>query len=298
MKQLTLFAFLLLLPVCAAAQLTNEGFEEWKVEGGQEQPAGWTGSSAGVGRDAAPYSGSNAVSVWNWYFYGLGYVAIGDKAPLSFDLKHSGVPIDFVPTTLTGYYKYELGQNSMVGEKIDSAAAYVMVKRYNPELQDVDTIAFAVGLLPPSHEWVPFSVELPVRLPGVQPDSVVVVFYSSNPENGAFCGPDSNVCCYLSVDDISLNTTSGVRYNLDRLLSPARVVPNPVYRAARIEFPGQEGEAYRIRAFDAAGTEVYTAEFTGPLHTLAGRALSPGVYYFSITDAENRPRATGEFVVE
>lgn len=294
MKMLALVA-LALFPLCAAAQTMREGFEEWKDrDGAVAGPVGWSGVIFGLGREDSAYSGNYAASVWNWYGDVVGYIITGDESHAVNRFDRAGIPIDFVPTRLTGYYKYELGDNRRTD---DSAAVYVMLKRYDVEQERMDTIAYVTHLLPPSETWTPFTVELPLRIAGVQPDSVVIAFYSSNPKRSARCA--GATCCYFSIDEISLTSTSGVSYNLHGGPVPMQVSPNPVVNAsARLTFEGEEGTSYGLKIYDVSGGLVLEREVIGSEVELSNLDLRSGSYYVSIADRNHAPVAGGRFVVE
>ncbi|MCB0713194.1 MAG: T9SS type A sorting domain-containing protein [Ignavibacteriae bacterium] len=297
--QLLLLCLLLALPKLLSAQELLENFEEWTERDGTEMPVGWNGMPFGSGRATDAHQGTSAASVWNWYAYALGILAIGEKSPLWFDLKYSGVPIDFIPSKLIGYYKYQPGMNKGRGEKsADSGIVYILLKSWNEEKGDIDTISFTSHQFPENNAWERFEIDIPISNPWVMPDSIAIVFYSSHPERTGFCGPDSMNCCYLSVDDLALVATSGVPYSLNHLLAPARVVPNPVLHSATIEFDGKEGVSYNLRLFDATGREVYSAETTTPSFEVSRVGLPAGSYHFTVTDDRNLSVTRGAFTVE
>lgn len=289
-------ALLAMLPSLTFGQLSNQGFEEWELRDGVESPVGWANSGYCImARYESAHTGRYALKFWNWYCSMLVGMAVGESAPATTDLGGIGVPVAFTPTRLSGYYRYELEQGPFDRIVFDSAAVYVLMKRYNAARGEIDTVAFATRLLPPADDWTSFSIDLPLRANDIRPDSIAVVFFTGNPEGNA----SNSVCAFLSLDDLALRSTSGVAYDLEGLPSPAHVVPNPVrHEPVRIEFDGVPGAAYRIDLFDATGVEVRTASFTGSTFELDPRDLSSGVYYFQIVNAGGLPQARGEFVVE
>lgn len=300
MKTIPLVALLFAIPLASFAQLTNEGFEDWRMENGTERPNGWTGSSFGSGKNSSAHSGRYAVAVWNWYFGALGSVTSGEFDLYNFGFNDAGVPLDVYPAKLTGYYRYELGDNAMVEETaFDSAAVHVTLLRYNAATGEADTIADVTRLLPPAEDWVAFEVDLPSRMPGVLPDTAVITFYSSNPANPAFCGSESGTCCFLSIDDVELVRASGVRHPLKDGISPTRVVPNPVVNgSARLSFNGESGRTYTVKIHDAAGELVLEREVIGSEVDLTDLDLPTGSYLATVIDDAGVPAAAGRFVVE
>ncbi len=298
-KRLFASVLFLLLPCLLGAQELRDGFENWEERAGGEIPVGWTGTGFGSGRASEAYEGSAAASVWNWYAYAVGTLSLGEGEPQVFDLNHAGVPINFIPTHLVGYYRYEQGGNKGRGENsVDSGHVYILLKAWNPEKNDIDTIGFTTYRFPENREWQRFSIDLEISNPWIMPDSIAVIFYSSDPWSPGFCGPDTMNCCYLSIDNLALVATSGVSYSIDHLPNPARVSPNPARESALIEFDGQESRSYRIRLFDQGGRNVHTGEFIGTSYSLSTADLPRGVYSFSVSSTSDTPVAGGRVVVE
>ncbi|MGE3799594.1 MAG: T9SS type A sorting domain-containing protein [Candidatus Kapaibacterium sp.] len=297
--QLLLLCLFLTVPELTSAQELLEKFEEWTERNGTEMPVGWSGMPFGSGRAADAHQGTSAASVWNWYAYAVGVLAIGEESPLWFDLKYSGVPINFTPSKFIGYYRYQPGHNKGRGEEsADSGIVYILLKSWNEEKGDIDTISFTSHQFPENNTWEQFEIDIPLSNPWVMPDSIAIVFYSSHPERTGFCGPDTMNCCYLSVDDLALVATSGVPYSLDDLITSARVVPNPVRQSSTIEFDGTEGLSYHLRLFDAMGREVYSAEAKTTSFEISRVGLPSGSYYFTVTDGSNLSVTRGAFIVE
>lgn len=301
MKTIALIALLFVISAPAFAQLPSEGFEEWEAGERGEIPVGWTASSDGIKKVESAVSGSYAVSLWSYYEKACGSIVTGKfsliRLPFPYTLKYFGVPIDFIPAALTGYYKYVPGKTIPIADVQDSACVYVLLKRYDPEINDVDTVSFVKRLLPPSEEWIPFSIDIPLLLPGVQPDSIVVGFYSSNPDSATICA--GGACSYFSVDDVALTSTSGVPYDLRSLLPPVSVLPNPVIDGeATLRFEAVAGETYRMRVHDASGSLAFEREVIGSEADLSELDLPSGAYFVSIVDAANAPIAAGRFVVD
>ena len=303
MKRYTLLSLLFLLALSYSAigqSLTEgeEGFEEWEGNEVTEKPVGWSSSGFGSGRMTGVEQGSSAAAVWNWYAYAVGILSIGEHVPLWFDIEHAGVPIDYFPAKLVGYYKYEPGLNKGRGEgSRDSGIVFIMLKRWNPEKMGVDTISFISYQFPETPEWQRFEVDIPRSKPGLIPDSIAVVFYSTHPERVGFCGPDTMNCCYLSIDNLALVATSGVPYALDDLLKPAQVMPNPLREDGIITFSAEAGRDYHIRIFDAGGREVAHYETTEGEFRLRREEFDSGTYQCVVLDDSGKQIARGKFVV-
>lgn len=286
---------LLVIPSVMVAQEIEESFEEWVQENLVEVPIGWSGTAFGSGKSSDAYSGEYSASIWNWYSYALGVLSIGEYTPTYLELNRAGIPVDFVPTRLTGYYRYTLGANQ---GKEDSAAVHIMLKRYDEVTGVADTLGFVMHQLPPSDSWQRFEIDIPLRASNVAPDSVAIVFFSSNPHNIARCNEDSSNCCYFSVDDLALVTTSGVQRSLNSFVAPVQVAPNPIRESARLRFPGEEGEQYRVLVYSIAGELVAERTVRTLRMDLSSLNLVSGAYQVLVQDLNDQPIASGRFVVD
>jgi hypothetical protein len=297
MKWILPVVVMLAATTVAWGQVPSEGFEQWDSSSAGEVARGWWGGPFGSSKVDDAHSGRYAASVWNWYFYAMGYIITGPTGAWYNDLVRAGVPISYKPTRLTGYYRYVLGKNGGNSDGNDSAVVYVMLKRYNPQTMQPDTIGFVKKLLGPTASYIPFTVDIRDYAPGVDPDSVVICFVSS--EKG-FCNNESEgTCCYLSIDDIQLSTSSGVAHSAAHLFERASVHPNPMRADARVEWSATPGREYRLIMYDAAGRRARTIEgLTGGSAKLDRSGLSSGEYLFEIRDQGNMVAARGRVMVE
>jgi hypothetical protein len=278
----------------AWGQVPQEDFEKWDSVSNGQVPSGWCCGSFGLGKVADAHTGRFAASVWNWYYYAEGYLMTGRDNASPWSLDMGGVPISYKPARLTGYYRYVLGEN---GGSKDSAIVFVMLKRYNAGTQGVDTIGFARKLLGPTAAYIPFAVDIRDYAPGIDPDSVVIAFVSS--DNGFCAGASIGTCCYLGIDDIQLVTPSGVAYSAAPLFESARVYPNPMRAEARVQWNAVPGREYHLSMYDAAGHPVRTIEgLAGGAAKLDRAGLPSGEYLFEIRDQANAVSARGRVVVE
>jgi hypothetical protein len=279
----------MMLASAAWAQVPDEGFERWDSIPGGEKPPGWSGGPFGFGKAESPHRGDFAASVWNWYYYAKGYLRSGNvQNSLPGILDIGGVPISYKPVKLSGYYRYVLGEN---GGKNDSAVLRVMLRRYNAGAGRIDTIGYAAKRLGPAGAYTPFSLDIPDYAPGVDPDSVVIEFMSSD---SGFCNVESNGnCCYLSVDDLYLVTASGVPHNAVSFFESVRVQPNPMTVEASIRWDAAPGREYRLLVYDVAGRLVRTAAGLTGVATLDRAGLPPGEYLIEIRDVAGTVAARG-----
>lgn len=284
MRTTLLLALLLAIPSALRAQMPNNGFEEWDVDGAFRMPVGWSGTRYGIGQDSSAYSGNYAVSVWTWYNYATGTVG-------------TAIPFDFVPERLTGFYKF------VQDGAPDSARATVMIRftKYDSVTGRSEEVASVKTFLPPRDEWGAFEIDIPPLDSGVVPDSISISFHSTDPyrTSRVSCYLGTNECCYLSIDDVTFETTSGVSRAIEFLRSPVRIVPNPVTTtSALLQFSGEPGKRYRVKVHDVSGRPVLERDVIGSEADLTGLQLPSGTYHVSVLDEGNVPVATGRFVLE
>lgn len=297
MKMFCTMLVLLMAPILLGAQQIRGDFEQWNLsEAGQAslQPQGWQyENNSGAGRDSNAHSGAWAAELWNWYNEVPGRMILGNTPPQpTLDvIGGGGLPISGVPRKLVGSYKFVPG-TLMFGE--DSAIVVLMLKRYDPYLGKVDTLSYVRMKLGPADAWRTFEVPIPAPANGMMPDSVEIGFASSH---STVCA--DGYCCHLSLDDLTLETASGVPYLMDRgTLVPAAVAPNPLRSAAAISFDGAPDGHYRISIVDASGRSVRSIDAVGNRVTLDRGDLSPGAYLFIVHGADGATVASGRFVVD
>ncbi|HVI45791.1 MAG TPA: hypothetical protein VM802_13025 [Chitinophaga sp.] len=182
--------------------LPNPGFESWSGN----QPFSWRLSTYGSSKTTGSNSGQYAAQIWNWYSYLKGFLTNGNIATPApgFDYNNTGgIAISGRPAALTGYYKYELGDN---GGGNDFAVAIIALRKYNPATHKSERVAYAEANLGPSSQYQFFR--LPVSYPSSAiPDSLVVTFISSR---SGYCGDSGGGnCLYLSLDDLALEYPGG-----------------------------------------------------------------------------------------
>ncbi|HVZ37927.1 MAG TPA: hypothetical protein VHI13_01525 [Candidatus Kapabacteria bacterium] len=294
MKRLISFLVLMALAAAAArAQVTNGDFEAWDSTQGHDVPVDWTGTAFGVGKAQSAYSGSSAVSVWNWYYYSKGYVVAG-RGSNAFWYDQGGVAIDYKPLRLHGYYMYVLGSNQ--GHQ-DSAIVQVLLKKHNAARQNTyDTVAFGRVLLGPVGTYTPFTVDIGDVAPGVAPDTMVVALISSDK---GFCDPaSSGNCCYLSVDHLWFETSAGVNVPATRLFNTTVVRPNPVRSGARIEWRSVADTPQRLLLYASNGSLARVMDgITGGGTAFDRGDLPAGAYRFEVRDEAGAMVAAGGLVI-
>lgn len=306
MKYILLQIIALMLIGCGAqGQVMIEGFEHWQDPDGNAYLAGW---SRGAGSGATPdaYRGNHALTVWTWYCSSLGGVILGDNkkessAYVCEDYTFNcygdyGVPIEFKPNVMTGYYRYVPGQ--VAPGSIDSGVIRILLKRHNPALGRYDTVGIATHRLGPADVYTPFTVTIEDRIPGVIPDSIAVAIISGE-KGSCDCLVGGN-CYYFTLDDLRFsNTASGVSHSASEIFGQTRVYPNPARAETRIEWKSDLMQPHRLHIFSTSGELVRTVDdITGRNYTLHTAGLSSGEYLFELHGGGEEITARGRFIVE
>jgi hypothetical protein len=238
-----------------AQNISNLNFEKWEGEGAYIHPFGWTSSNEfsssiccqGVYADSNAYDGYLAARVitTNIGFAGAPYAGfiVNGKINVSghYDIDsihRAGEPFTLRPDALSGYYRYE--SDAMIE---DWGHAFVLLKRYDSVNQRIDTIGFGANrLLNPSDQYRFFKVDIDYYLTDVEPDSIVVAFFSSYPNHPLSGGR-------LWIDGLSLEYATSI--NRLGLNPDFQVYPNPV----GYEFYIKGTTPDQIRIIDLNGAE-------------------------------------------
>lgn len=238
MKQTLLLFLLSGTTAFAQTPLPNGNFSQWATAAnGTDSLVHWSSSNSVVmfpvrslAKDSIS-SGHYVAHVITAPFGFAQWTAIGmlvnGSATFSYDggggtvaggVRHvsgGGTPVTFKPTHLTGNYRYEtLTAGSGIGE--------VITTRYNTITQQRDTVGYGFTSFTPQSGYVPFSIALNDRMPGVVPDTVTTIFYSYN----RFMVPPMGGWADLFLDDLRL-THSSTRVEEKGRNTAWRVYPNP-----------------------------------------------------------------------
>ena len=268
--------------------IQNSGFENWyTTTNGWEDPTDWTSSNSTVfGGDSAvfktsdSYAGSYAAEIQTVTigFAGLPYAGILVNGTIDFnqinsidDLIETGTPISFVPTELQGFYKYTQ-QN--IG---DSAYVRVIVKKYNLLTKERDTVAWAEARLPAASSYTPLNISINELLPGVIPDSIVIMFLSKHPDEQLATG-------LLIIDEISLFNPSGTD-DVDILISGMTILPNPTNGPVSLrELPKKE---LQYSVYNILGELVMDGKWSGSTEAkLDLTDFENGLYFIQVQSGD------------
>lgn len=234
----TIFTALLIafISITVQAQLLNGSFEELN----DTMPAHWETSDFGVGlSDSFTQSGNYSLAVWNWYYYGRGYTINGNfYASLFGNMLGAGTPATEKALRLTGYYYYD---TTGTDTNADTAVITIAYRKWDAANNVYDTLAFGIQhLLPTSGSTMqPFSLTIDDWMPGVAPDTMVVVIISSI--NGFCAASTGGNCLYLYVDDLKLENTTGTQ-DLMGQFENIYVYPNPTSQYVNVTATANNAE--------------------------------------------------------
>ena len=209
MKKYTLLVLAaLFLGPWAQAQtgLPNMNFENWEIgSNSRDSLSGWSSSNAvamypvnALVKDSTPafqgnYSAKLITAPFGFVQYSKVSILVNGQATFTWNggngysvdlVEGGGTPIDFKPLALNGYYKCVAASFNNQG------LARVFLTRYDSTLQKRDTVSSGSLDFTPVTAYTAFSVPLTDLMPGVMPDTIITIFYSSNPatvsSNGAW----------------------------------------------------------------------------------------------------------------
>lgn len=267
------------------AQIPNPDFENWTFAVNDTIPENWSTSGFGAGRSASSVSGNYSAYVWNWYYYGPGWIVNGDVSNggfTKFSTHVGGTPLSEKPTKLHGYYFYILDDN---GPNADSAFVNVIAKKYNTSLGQPDTVALGRLHLPPSTSWLPFTVDIADLAPGIDPDSIVISFWSCL-DNNCFCdGMGDGNCLFFYVDNISLELPTGI-LPINDLFGKFSVFPSVISESAVVQVPKSDANSVALSLYNPLGECVRKISVTaGSKFNFSRDGLTPGIYFLNASSA-------------
>jgi len=277
-----------------AQVLPNASFESWeKIDLKRAVPEGWTVSPYGCASTDDAYIGDSAISIWSWYFHTPGYLVNGEYN-VGLNWSKSGSPISSKPKKLTGYYK--LDTVGVTGS--DYATVIVYLKKYNSSTKLSDTVAYSLKHLQASEEYIPFEVDISYLQPALDPDTIIVAFFTSENYIPGFESANqyciSGECMYLNLDKLALETTTGIS-EIDPWFKKSRAYPNPFRGHTNIEFPYIGNESYTFSIYDRLGRMVYAeANISASPYLFFGKDLPAGLYFYELNSSGGELISTGK----
>lgn len=270
---------MMLLSTITHAQVQNLDFESW--EASINRPTGW---ECGYYYNSDPFTNfyfppetnaqnnNFALKICLWYMYVE-------------DMAIQKAPINYKPTSLQGYYKYEhnLIYDSNDNIVTDTATVSVYLTKWNPTTVQRDTIGS--GILELGEEklaYTPFTN--PITYVNTQmPDSITMVFEPS--KFPAYYLPgltaDQTSTSFFTIDNLML-TQQPLKTD-EVLKNEIKIYPNPANKQLSIaNFTGV------ITIYDSTGKLVLKAEDITPIHNkIKTSDLTAGIYTIQLTQGNN-----------
>lgn len=280
-----------------SAVLLNTGFEEWVALGSEPpfnwEPRDWTSNNAAMEFSTVPivkstdaHSGSYAAQISTRSPFDAPIPGVLVNGSAAVDM--AGYTVNIItggsPTkTLTikdevevkgvkGYYKFQSTDANDFGK------AVVILKKYNAETNKRDTIGIGTVDLLPASEYTLFIVPIGILKPESE-DSVVIAFYSTNPDSPK----DGGV---LFVDDIEYTTVDAV-HDIDSE-SIQQIYPNPTKDGkVKINLPDNEYRNNQIIFYNMAGSVVTTVRLVTNNQEIE-IDLPSGEYFYKIVNSDGK----------
>jgi len=314
MKHIVLIISLVVIPILAIAQtqIPNSSFENWTIAAnGTDSLIGWSSSNLVVINpvislysDIDSYQGSLAANLVTAPFGFVQYSTIGilvnGQATFSYGggsgsgnvkyISGGGTPISYKPTKLNGYYKTTtLSQGDLPFVK-------VLLTKYNTTLNKRDTVSYSESNFTTSNNnYSPFSIPLVDLLPGVTPDTITTIFYSSNPAFVNTIGVWSN----LYIDNIYLSSanTTGIELNTPTK-SDIQISPNPFQEQTIISVNQGNYNQLQLEVYDALGRSIPITYTEDTKRVVLSRGnLGAGVYWFRLI-GDGQVIGSGKLIIE
>jgi hypothetical protein len=265
------------------AQIPNQDFEQWTISGIDTTLNSWSQSSFGAAQNPSAFTGQYAVTVWNWYYYGKGYISnnLLNSLPMIGNFEtEGGSPINYRPTAFSFFFKYDLGLNQGAS---DSAVVQLSMRKRNLN-GSIDTIAYNIVTLPPTPQFTPYGFNINY-LSSAIPDTFVISFLSSK---SGFCDPTSDGnCLYLTIDNINFITTLNIEKTDQANFT---IYPNPASNFLQTQLPNKLiGQPFSYQIVNISGQIIQqeVALNYNSIITLNNKIKS-GIYFIKLEVGENR----------
>jgi hypothetical protein len=265
---------LCVLPLVCAAQLPNGGMESFTLTANNDTvPADWNTESdwsTVIGQNTNAFAGNYSFAINTWYHYSPGMMLNGYPSDgFSNFLTNwilAGTPISYKPAQLHGYYMYT---DTVWG---DSAVVKVLLKKWNSAAGKIDSVAMGIKKLPAASSWTPFSVDITDMVPGINPDSIVVLFMTFDYLAGTQPVCNDPICRFLYIDELSLSGTLGMQqydqYSFFEFLMSDNVlsVQNKSSEEAILEIYSVEGKVVRRGKIIQGGNKIPVSDIAGGVY--------------------------------
>lgn len=260
--------FMVVFSISNNAQIPNGGFENWESNGNPVD--WWTNNAPGVfttiTKSSDAHSGSWAVegNVESISGIGVGPAIISG-------VEGVGIPINFRPAAITGYYKFTSINNDYMQVQADFLKS------------GVGGVGVGAANLNPAGSYTQFSIDINY-ITGDVPDTVLIAIFIAG--NGGF----PNVGSKMFVDDLAWGNSSDVK-ELDNGIPDEFALmqnyPNPFNPSTTIRYSIPEASFATIKIYDMLGNEVATLvneeQPAGNYEVDFNAAgLSSGIYFYKL----------------
>lgn len=286
----------------------NSSFENWTTAAnGTDSLIGWSSSNSVViapvvslRKDTLNHEGTYAAHISTAPFGFVQYTTIGALANGSATFTYGGgggganveyaggggTPIAYKPTELRGHYLY-----NTLAQQGDQGVAHVLLSKYNTGLNRRDTVSYGQHYFIQNDIYAPFSILLTDYMPTVTPDSITVLFYSSN----AFTVAPNDVWSDLYLDELSLFPPIHLSVNGEAPVGEMELFPNPAVDRLTIRKTDEQATVFEV--YDNVGKQLlalrmqaYEKEFV-----LDVSSLPAGMYY--LKSGQNGSEYSRKFVI-
>lgn len=234
----------------AQTQLPNADMEHWTLAvNGTDSLIGWSSSNAivippvqSLYQEKNAWEGKLAANVVTAPFGFVGYSTVGvlvnGEATFSYGGGGGGANVDYAsgggnaidqkPLALTGYYRSETLSPG------DQPLAKVFLTATDNITGKRDTVGAGQLVFPPASTYSPFVIPIQDLMPGTNPDSILTIFYSSDPiDVNPF-----DVWSNLYLDSLNLvYGTTGTTYPQQDDNAALTIYPNPANGPVTVSCP-------------------------------------------------------------
>jgi hypothetical protein len=300
MKALNVFLlFMLITSAMAQTQIPEGGFNNWNPNSINTyyEPAGdwWAtlnplvsiGAPVTVYPTSDAHSGEYAAQLETklWGTLLLSGLLVSGDFILSAPYIQNGKPFTDTPSKFKGWYKY-------ISVNGDSAGIAAILTRYNTGKGKQDTVATAItAITENASTYTEFEIDFEYLMPGINPDSIIIVFTSSG-DGGNFQG---EVGSTLTIDDISLEYPFGIQESL----MPEFIVeafPSPATNNISFKFYTTQAEKLFCFVYSLNGQMIQSFSPVGKEHQMDVSNWSQGKYIIQVYK-DSKLASSAKFIV-
>ncbi len=284
-----------------AQTLSNPNFESWGTGSTVSTtyytdtlPTNWWPFYCNtVHQTTDSYQGIYASKIQGWFACGIAPgIMVNGKEPINYgEFIESGTPFTTKPSSISGYYKYT---DVTMG---DSAEVTIILKRYNSVTMKRDTIAYSTQTLPASATYSLYTVNIIDLMPGVMPDSIIIMFNSSK---YYMFDPITMALPALYIDRIAMPETPMSIADNQILLMESSVYPNPFSESATLVMDAgiSQFEHPSVQIYDLSGKKVMDLGVITSKEVVFNQGnLSKGSYFYQVSNG-NALISQGKFIVQ